>query len=442
MLEWEACYDCFRGEWNRRNKKECRICGELRLPKDSKDTTCDECKADISGKPNVLVMPEPEPDAAEALRYTRLAQLTDPAGDTWSLIGLRASNVKAENIEWLWEHRIPLSKHTIFAGRPGGGKSMVALDIAARVSVGGDWPDGTKNTLGPRNVLYFATEDGIADTLKPRLMAVGADCERVFFPQDVTKIVSATGKKQQVLINLKQHLALLQASLQQTKGVGLVVLDPLTSFIGVNINKDEEVRPLMDKLAKILDSTDATFISIVHHNKRSDVSALEKILGSSSIVGSARAIWDFSRDPDDRDVRHMSLVKLNIDEEPGGMTYMIRTKEIGGIKGAYVEWGEETTENADDILGRQREKGREQREAPAIIAAKLFLKTHLAKGEAKSSGDDGLIERAKLEGISKSSLWRAKKELELSWVKRGNDYYWSLPQEESFIPAEVMEQGM
>jgi hypothetical protein len=121
---------------------------------------------------------------------------------------------------------------------------------------------------------------------------------------------------------------------------------------------------------------------------------------------------------------------------------MIRTKEIGGIKGAYVEWGEETTENADDILGRQREKGREQREAPAIIAAKLFLKTHLAKGEAKSSGDDGLIERAKLEGISKSSLWRAKKELELSWVKRGNDYYWSLPQEESFIPAEVMEQGM
>jgi putative DNA primase/helicase len=434
IIALSLCADCYRVEWSRQNKKPCRICGDHRLPKDSKEDTCDECKQDIKGGKKRGPQ-EVETTVSPTITQIILGSRKTEDGDEYSLLGRRASDIPVENIEWLYPRHIPLGKTTIFAGRPGSGKSMVAIDFAARVSRGGDWPDRSKNTLGPKAVLYFATEDGAADTLIPRLMAAGADLKKVYFPENIQKVSKATGRKQQLLINLANHIAVLEGCLKQNTGIGLVVLDPLTSFIGIDINKDKEARPLMDRLAKMLDSLNCSVICIVHHNKKSDVGALEKILGSSSLVGSARAIWDFSRDPDDRQVRHMSVVKLSIDEEPPGMKYEVRSKDMQGIKGAHVEWGEETNENADELLQRHREKGREKRESPAMTAASLFLKTELEAGEKKSSGDDGLIERGKSEGISKSALWRAKESLGIVHVRRGGDWYWSMGREEAQIPV-------
>jgi KaiC/GvpD/RAD55 family RecA-like ATPase len=431
------CADCYRAEWGKRNKKQCRICGDYAIAKDSKEDTCADCKAAIADKPTetpVMAIETKEPDPS---LYTKLATLKDEAGDQWSMIGIRASNIKAENVNWMWPLYIPLGMGVIFAGRPGGGKSSCAIDFAARVSRGADWPDGTKNTLGPRNVLYFSTEDGKATTLKPRLMAANADCAKVFFYESIIKKTAATGKVEQKILNLKQHIALLEKALHETKNVGLVVLDPLSSFIGIDMNKDKEAREVMDRLARLLDNKNVTFVSILHHNKKPDVSSIEKILGASSLVASTRIIWDFSRDPDDRELRHMSLVKDNIGKEPPGFKYQINEKEIDGIKCSHVEWGDTMDENADELLARSRDKNREHKEGTSMIAAKLFLRTQLENGERKSSGDDGLIEMARREGIPKTTLWRAKEDLKLVWVRRGGDYYWSLPRPEQQIPADV-----
>lgn len=423
--------------------KECRICGELRLPKDSKESHCDECKADISGKPSdAPVLPARAQKEPDPLVYTKLASLDDEAGDQWSMVGIRASNIRAENVNWMWPLYIPLGMGVIFSGRPGGGKSSCAIDFAARVSKGADWPDGTKNTLGQRNVLYFATEDSKSTTLKPRLMAAGADCDRVYFYESIVKKVKATGKIEQKLLNLKQHIALLEKALHETKNVGLVVLDPLSSFIGIDMNKDKEAREVMDRLAKLLDNKDVTFISILHHNKKPDVSSIEKILGASSLVAATRIIWDFSRDPDDKELRHMSLVKDNIGKEPPGRNYQIVDKNIDGIECSYVEWGDANDENADELLARSRDKNREKRQSPALTAASLFLSTELEDGPKKSNGEDGLIERAAKQQITKSAMWRAKETLGVLYDRRGSDWYWSLPVAETRMPANVASNGL
>ena len=441
MIEWQVCHECFKSEWNKRNKKQCAICGEPKLPKNATERMCDDCKGIIEGRPDAPAIPETPIKEPDPLIYTGLASLDDERGDTWKLVGIRASNIRAENVNWMWPLYIPLGMGVIFAGRPGGGKSSVAIDFAARVSRGANWPDGTKNVLGPRNVLYFSTEDSKTTTLKPRLMAADADCTKIFFYESIVR-KTKDGKVEHKILNLKQHIALLEKALAETKNVGLVVLDPLSSFIGIDMNKDDEARAVMDRLARLLDNKAVTFISILHHNKKPDVSSIEKILGASSLVAATRMIWDFSRDPEDRDVRIMSLVKDNIGKEPPGFTYGIEEKEIDGIKCSYVAWGGTTEENADDVMNRSRDRGKERKESTGMIAARLFLETELANGERKSSGPDGLVAQGEQQGISKAMLWRAKKELGIVWVRRGADFFWSLPQAETLIPAEIAAGGM
>jgi putative DNA primase/helicase len=435
ILWAKVCGGCYPQVRRQKQNKECRICGELRVPKNSKEEHCEDCKALITGGKGKDALPETP--TVQPPNEINLGKVTTTLGNSWNLVGYQASKVKPENVMWLWPGRVPLSKATLFAGRPGGGKSMVAIDVAARVSTGADFPDGEKNTLGPKQVLYLATEDGVADTLVPRFMAAGADMTKVFFPRCVLKTDAKTNKQERAAISLKAHISLLEASLKQHPKIGLVVLDPLTSFIGVNINKDEESRAMMDKLVAVFDNSGATFIAIIHHNKRSDVSALEQILGSSSIVGAARAVWDFSRDPDNKEERHMSLVKLNIGKEPGGMKYSVTTKQMGDISGACVEWGEQTTESADDLIARRRDKAKEGVGGDKKRDKAMDLILDMVPCWARDA-----YKKAEEEGISGDTMKRAYRSLGIKPMQLSGGWWWQLPGQSDSDAAKLPDQDV
>ena len=197
------------------------------------------------------------------------------------VMGVRASDVLPEECQWLWPDRIAHGKICWFAGKPDCGKSMAMLDVVSRVTTGTDWPDGKRNTWGPKNVIMALSEDGLADTVVPRLVAAGANLERITFL--TTLVVEKEGKTNRRPFMLSHDIQHLRNMLKADPECILVALDPITSFFGdVNVNADQEVRPIMDALSKCCVDSGVSFVSVVHQNKRTDVDAIQKILRASS----------------------------------------------------------------------------------------------------------------------------------------------------------------
>ena len=150
--------------------------------------------------------------------------MEDPRDDEPIIEITPISDVRPEPIRWLWPKRIPQGKLTVLAGDPGLGKSFVSIDIAARISVGGNWPDEGKAPVG--NVLIASAEDGIADTIRPRLDQQFADVSRVFAIG-----VTVKHRNQLTSLSLAVHLAQLEAAITQHRAK-LLVIDPILGFTG------------------------------------------------------------------------------------------------------------------------------------------------------------------------------------------------------------------
>ncbi len=366
----------------------------------------------------------------------------DADSTTSRMIGITADQVIPKRLRWLWEDKIPMGKLTLWTGKPDNGKSLSLLDLTARITRGTDFPDGSKNTLGPRVVIYAASEDDPQDTLVPRLMAAGADLTKVVFPlyteamerlrrQRDNKEVGEKRKVQRTL-SVDKDLPIIRQSIEANPEVALLVLDPMSSYWGAaDDNKSKEIRPVLDKMTALCRDTDLTIVGLIHHSKRSDTDALGKVLGSVSVGGAARAVWEISKDPDDPQTIRMALVKGNLAKKRSGMTYHIEGKDlvIDGETSSvpHIVWDGVMDANADELLDQQRERGREKREGGATTLAKAFLTMKLENGAAQSSGDDGLIEEAKRSGISSATLWRVKKDLDIRASRQGGEWYWSLP---------------
>ena len=360
-----------------------------------------------------------EVDVANQHEFT-LASGTGVDGDdvvSLSLKAILATDIVPEALRWLWQDRIVYGKICLFSGKPGCGKTLAVLDLIARVTTGADWPDGAKNLWGPKKVLLACSEDGLEDTVVPRLNGAGADLKNVIFIHRV--LVNGDTQRQ---LQLDSDTSLLKKALKDNPDIGLVVLDPLTSFFGdININVDKEVRPVMDALSKICNATGVSFISVIHHNKRSDVDALQKILGASSLVGAVRTIWGFSRDPEDKQQHFMTLVKSNLSAKDSGLKYTIGEKEVLGIKAAHIVWGEETDQSANDLLDKERDTtGR--RDNKQIDLARAFLPFALKSKGIRPCAE--LYREAEAEGISVPTLKRAKNDFPIRVIKQAHNWAW------------------
>ena len=231
-----------------------------------------------------------------------------------TIIGL--DSVVREEVTPLWPKRIFRGKLTIVAGDPGLGKSYMSLDIAARVSLGGPWPDDSGNApLG--NVLLVSAEDGIADTIKPRLELLGADMSRIF-SLDIT----VKKGEEEVGLSLKEHTPQIEQKVRELD-ISLLVIDPVLAFTGrVDTHKSAEVRALLAPLAAMAERTGCALLGIMHPNKNStEGNLMYRISSSLDFAAAARSVMVMGKHPDNPELRVMATVKCNLSAIPEPMAF-------------------------------------------------------------------------------------------------------------------------
>lgn len=321
---------------------------------------------------------------------------------------INMEQVEIEKIDWLLYPFIPFGKVTIVQGDPGEGKTTMVLQIIAKLTKGeavlpsgSDEPalEGKTMALEPVNVIYQTAEDGLGDTIKPRLLSAGADCSRVMVIDDNNQALTMMDAR-------------LEEAIIKTK-VRLVVLDPIQGFLGaaVDMHRANEIRPLMKRIAVLAEKYHCAIILIGHMNKNSNGKSSYRGLGSIDFQAAARSVLIVGRIKDEPEIRVLCHVKSSL--APEGKSIAFRLDKDTGF-----EWIGEYDISADDLLSGDN-RGQK------IHAAKEFLKEILASG---SVAQTKVAEEAESRRIKKKTLWNAKKELEIDSVKIGNQWFWMLPE--------------
>lgn len=331
---------------------------------------------------------------------------------------INMESVKVEQIEWLLYPFIPFGKVTIIQGDPGEGKTTMVLQIIVKLTRGEpillnkksqkearqDSEENLKqevlsqdNPIQPVNVIYQTAEDGLGDTIKPRLLAAGADCSRVLVIDD----------REQPLTMVDVRL---EEAIMQTKA-RMVVLDPIQGFLGtdVDMHRANEIRPLMKRMAVLAEKYHCAIILIGHMNKNSNGKSSYRGLGSIDFQAAARSVLIVGRLKDKPETRVMCHVKSSLAPEGKSVAFRL-DKETG------FQWIGEYDISADDLLSGDA-RGQKSR------IAKEFLLDILADG---GMAQKKIEEEASKQGIKKKTLRNAKQELEIDSVKRGNQWFWIL----------------
>ncbi len=317
------------------------------------------------------------------------------------------SNVKPEPINWLWPGRIAKGKITFIAGHPGLGKSQITASIAATVSTGGLWP-ADDVSADPGDVLILSAEDGLADTIKPRLIAAGADTNRI------EAIEAVRVGDQSRPFSLKMDLE----RLTEHKA-SLLILDPLTAYLGgVDSHKNAEVRAFLAPLSDFAEKTEMAVVCVSHLNKSSGNQAVLRVSGSMAFVAAARAVYVVTEDPHDDSRRLFLPLKNNLGPDQGGLAFRIESKEPEpNVVTSAVAWEPE----AINLSVNEALELVDAEERSAVDDAKEFLETLLIDGPCTVSK---IEEEAKNAAHAWATVRRAKRSLGLESKKQGLQGPW------------------
>jgi putative DNA primase/helicase len=347
---------------------------------------------------------------------------------TAALVSRCAADIAPEKIEWLWPGRLARGKHTCIAGEPGTGKSQLSIAIIAAVTIGGEWPCGEGHApLG--NVIILSAEDGAADTIIPRLMAAGADRERVHV---VSAVLDTDGNRR--TLNLQHDLDLLEKKIAEVGDVALVIVDPVSSYLGkTDSHKNSEVRGVLEPLSEMADRTRVAILSITHFSKagaNSTTKALHRFIGSIAFTGAPRAAFAVIEDADQEGRLLLLHAKNNLAKAPQGLAYRIEQCLVGGgIVASRILWDTEPIAiTANEALAADAAgAGRSARDEAAE-----WLQELLAKGPMAARDVQAQTEAA---GLSWATVRRAKDRLGIKpeRLSEGGDgagkWVWALPSE-------------
>jgi hypothetical protein len=255
--------------------------------------------------------------------------------------------VQAKPVEWEWEKWIPRGTVTLLDGDPGLGKSTLTLDLAARRSRGWPMPPlaGGVQVSEPGDVLLLSAEDDVARTILPRLVAAGADLDRVH-SLDAIRVCESDADGQPVVLPL--DVAPIEKVITENK-VKLAIVDPFMAFLdgGLDSNKDSDVRRCLHKLKLLAEKHGIALILVRHLNKMVSVSAaLYRGGGSIGIIGAARSALLVGRHPDKPQVHVLAANKCNLAAKPKSLAYTM--EPAGNV--ARIGWMGEVDLSADDIL--------------------------------------------------------------------------------------------
>ena len=309
---------------------------------------------------------------------------------------IHMSDVEAEEIKWLWYPYIPFGKITVIQGDPGDGKTTVVLAIAAALTMGLPLPE-SKTAAEPMSVIFQTAEDGLGDTVKPRLLQSGADCERV--------IVIDESEKELSLSDVRIEQAITQT------GAKLFILDPLQAYLGadVDMHRANEIRPVLKRISAIAEKTGCAIVVIGHLNKGTNKSQYRG-LGSIDIQAAARSVLTVGRLKDKPYTRAIAQGKNNL--APEGKTIGFELDPMTGFR-----WAGVLEMTIDELLSSAMPE-RDTTYDKAID----FLKNELADGNKAAAF---LYEKAKESGISERTLRSAKQALALGSFKKDNRWYWA-----------------
>lgn len=339
----------------------------------------------------------------------------------YSTVSLQcAADITPEPIHWLWNGWLAKGKLHIFAGAAGTGKTTIAIALAATITTGGRFPDGSKCPQG--SVLIWSGEDSPADTLVPRLMAAGADLSKVHFICDTTANYESRAFDPATDM---QSLMLKAASITD---LALLIIDPIVNAVAGDSHKNGEVRRALQPVVDFGEKLNCAVLGITHFSKGGQgKDPLERVTGSLAFGALARIVLVTTKIQDgEKTKRIVCRAKSNIGIDSGGFEYDLQEKEVqAGIFSSYALWGEAIEGSARELLAEPDNRETGENGNSALDDAKDFLRELLADGELsqKQIKDDA-------NGASHSwrTVERAKKELNIrsSKSKLDNRWYWRL----------------
>jgi putative DNA primase/helicase len=237
-----------------------------------------------------------------------------------------AKDITPRDLMPLWDGVLWLGKPTLLVADPGLGKSMVTIDIAARVSRGMPWPCESAEHA-PADVLMLSAEDDPDDTIVPRLTAAGADLERVSFFEAVRQF-DREGHAHEEAVSLDQHIDALRTAIVRREA-SLVIIDPIAAFLGATDSRvNSEVRALLAALGRLAAELRVAVLVVSHLNKANGANAVYRITGSLAFVVAARAVFAIARDPERSERRLMLPIKNNLGRDTEGYAYAVSVADF------------------------------------------------------------------------------------------------------------------
>lgn len=341
------------------------------------------------------------------------------------------ADVEMKSIDWLWYERIAQGKLTVIAGNPGLGKSQITASMSAIVSNGLKWPSGEQYEAAGA-VIIVSAEDDVADTIKPRLIAAGANLKQCHVLQAV-HVTDAKGRSCSRSLDLSKDLKSLEETLKAVGNVRLIIVDPISAYMGdTDSHNNTEVRALLTPLADMAAKYNVAVLLITHLNKSNTQEPIGRVIGSIGLIAAARAGYVVVKDAEKPELRHFVPIKNNIGNDRNGFSFE--------IEGVSIE---------DTTLSLKIETSRIAWQEGAIDAHKVFSQSDAAK-KSSSTGDvdeflqdllsqspkaaSYVLDEASGMGYSEAVMQRAARRIGIKRKKHGMSgaWYWFLP-DQNFV---------
>jgi hypothetical protein len=342
-------------------------------------------------------------------------------------------------ISWLWPGRIPFGKITLLAGDPGLGKSVLMLDVAARLSRGLPMPttpgEPHERPLPPEpaSTLLLSAEDDLDDTIAPRFVAAGGALDRLRALSGVYWREGLARTRQTGHFQLDRHLEALAAAIGELDRCRLVVIDPVSAYLGrLDTHRNSEVRNVLAPLGELAAETGVAVVLVTHLNKQTQGPTIYRSMGSLAFAAVARSVLSVVQDPHTNDGRVCAPVKSNLGPAVPPIAYRVVADSVNGstesADGApHVVWDEERLiPFSIDWLVADNEQAAQG--STSVSEAAEWLREALAGGPRPSAD---LKADAEAAGIASRTLWRAKAALRVlaRQVKNGDSHHhlWEMP---------------
>lgn len=305
------------------------------------------------------------------------------------------SEIQQTRLDWLWYPYIAFGKITILQGNPGNGKSHVGISLAAALSARGMIPNGTRFPTALK-VIYQCAEDGLADTIKPRLMEAGADCRNVAFIDDD----SLTLDDEQIRSSIESFNA------------RLLIIDPFQAYLGnSDISSSSGIRRIMNRVSKWANLYECAVLLIGHLNKNEGARELYRGLGSIDVAASARSILQIDVDPDNGDLRRIRQIKNSLASQGREVCFSITSE-------GTISWLRDDRENAEPPQAFTYDETRSKQEIAMDI-----LRNALSAGSERVTELEKMADAA---DISMKTMNIVKREMGIRSVRKEGQWFWSM----------------